>query len=67
MLDELYEPFITAIHNGDIPAYDEALSKWERRLVELNLFLTVQKAREICMRTLFRRVWVYDHSFSPSS
>lgn len=56
MLDELYEPFITAIHNGDIPAYDEALSKWERRLVELNLFLTVQKAREICMRTLFRRV-----------
>lgn len=56
ILDELYAPFIDAIRTGDIPAYDAALDKWERRLVELNLWLTVEKARELCMRGLFRRV-----------
>jgi hypothetical protein len=56
VLDELYAPFTVAIRTGDISAYDAALSKWERRLVELNLWLTLEKARELCLRGLFRRV-----------
>jgi hypothetical protein len=56
ILDELYAPFTAAIRTGDISAYDAALNKWERRLVELNLWLTLEKARELCLRGLFRRV-----------
>lgn len=56
VLDELYAPFMAAIRSGDISAYDAALEKWERRLVELNLWLTLEKARELCVRGLFRRV-----------
>ncbi|KIJ69749.1 hypothetical protein HYDPIDRAFT_142294 [Hydnomerulius pinastri MD-312] len=57
-LNEVFAPFITAIRTGDISAYDAALERWERRLVELNLWITLEKARELCIRGLFRRVWV---------
>jgi len=57
-LDDLYSPFITAIRNGDIKSYDEALERFETRLIGLNLWLTLEKAREICIRGLFRRVWL---------
>jgi hypothetical protein len=56
VLNELFAPFITAIRTGDISGYEAALDKWERRLVELNLWLTLEKARELCLRGLFRRV-----------
>ncbi|KAF8505867.1 hypothetical protein F5888DRAFT_1604664 [Russula emetica] len=58
VLDELYAPFISAIRKGDIQSFDAALDKFERRLVDLNIWLTLEKAREICIRGLFRRVWV---------
>ncbi|CAL1700282.1 unnamed protein product [Somion occarium] len=56
-LDDLYSPFIAAIRKGDIRAYDETLDRFERRLAELNLWLTMERARELCIRGLFRRVW----------
>ncbi|ETW84096.1 hypothetical protein HETIRDRAFT_415809 [Heterobasidion irregulare TC 32-1] len=58
VLDELYTPFIEAIRRGAIKSFDTALDKWERRLVDLNLWLTLEKGRELCIRGLFRRVWV---------
>lgn len=58
VLDELFSPFIAAIRVGDISAYDTALERWEDRLVEVNLWITIEKARELCIRGLFRRVWV---------
>lgn len=58
VLDELYAPFISAIRKGDIQGFDAALDKFERRLVDLNVWLTLEKAREICIRGLFRRVYV---------
>lgn len=58
VLDELFSPFVVAIRTGDISAYDAALERWEHRLVELNLWITIEKARELCIRGLFRRVWV---------
>ncbi|KAH9965830.1 PCI domain-containing protein [Russula dissimulans] len=58
VLHELYAPFISAIRKGDIQGFDTALDKYERRLVDLNIWLTLEKAREICIRGLFRRVWV---------
>lgn len=57
-LKELLSPFISAIRQGDIAAFDRTLENNERRLVELNLWLTLEKARELCMRGLFRRVWI---------
>ncbi|KAI0331304.1 hypothetical protein GY45DRAFT_1249206 [Cubamyces sp. BRFM 1775] len=58
VLDDLYTPFITAIRTGDIRTYDASLDRFERRLVDLNLYLTLEKARELCIRGLFRRVWI---------
>jgi len=57
VLDDLFAPFISAIRTGDIRAYDSALDRSERRLVDLNLWLTLERARELCIRGLFRRVW----------
>jgi hypothetical protein len=54
-LDELFTPFIDAIQQGDIAAYDEALEWAQPRLVEMKTYLAVERAREICMRTLFKR------------
>ena len=56
VLDDLFSPFITAIRIGDVQGYDEALEKWESRLLQLNLWLSLEKARELCLRGLFRRV-----------
>ncbi|EIN10989.1 hypothetical protein PUNSTDRAFT_112772 [Punctularia strigosozonata HHB-11173 SS5] len=57
-LNEMFSPFIAAIRLGDLRSFDVALERWELRLVELNLHLMLEKARELCMRSLFRRVWV---------
>ncbi|KJA29706.1 hypothetical protein HYPSUDRAFT_31686 [Hypholoma sublateritium FD-334 SS-4] len=58
VLDEIFSPFVTAIRKGDLKAYDQALEKWESRLLELSLWLSLEKARELCLRGLFRRMWV---------
>ncbi|PPQ67594.1 LOW QUALITY PROTEIN: hypothetical protein CVT25_012088 [Psilocybe cyanescens] len=58
VLDEIFSPFIIAIKKGDLKAYDQALKDWEARLLELNLWLSLEKARELCQRSLFRRMWV---------
>ncbi|GAW06443.1 cop9 signalosome complex subunit 12 [Lentinula edodes] len=58
VLSEMYTPFVTAIRLGDIAAFDRALEEWESKLVDLSLMLTVERARELCLRGLFRRVWV---------
>lgn len=67
LLRELFSPFITAIRAGDLKAYDHALEIWETRLLELNLWLSLEKAKELCVRGLFRRVCVRLASFLPSS
>ncbi|KAF8345580.1 hypothetical protein F5887DRAFT_168384 [Amanita rubescens] len=64
ILRDLFIPFIDAIRKGDIAEFDRMLESRERRLVELNLWLTLEKARELCMRGLFRRVWVVTNKSS---
>ncbi|KAF9480697.1 hypothetical protein BDN70DRAFT_877260 [Pholiota conissans] len=58
VLDEIFAPFITAIRTGDLKSFDQALDKWEVRLLELNLWFSLEKARELCIRGLFRKMWV---------
>ncbi|KAJ7827678.1 hypothetical protein B0H14DRAFT_3466932 [Mycena olivaceomarginata] len=58
ILADIFAPFVAAIRTGDIAGFDRALEQREARLIELNLLLTLEKARELCLRGLFRRVWV---------
>jgi len=51
-------PFVNALQVGDIYAYDRALEEKEAKLVDLNLWLILEKAREHCLRSLFRKVYV---------
>ncbi|EKM79970.1 hypothetical protein AGABI1DRAFT_120015 [Agaricus bisporus var. burnettii JB137-S8] len=58
VLKRLYMPFISAIRKGDLSGFDRALDAAEHTLLGLNVWLTLEKAREICMRSLFRRAWI---------
>lgn len=57
-LQELYTPFLKALRAGNVTEYDAMLDWAEPRLVEMGVYLAVEKAREICMRGLFRKVYV---------
>jgi hypothetical protein len=57
VLDEIFAPFIAAIRTGDLKSFDQALDKWETRLLELNLWFSLEKARELCIRGLFRKMY----------
>lgn len=54
----LYSPFIDAIRNGDIAEYDERLEWAQPRLVGMSTYLAVERAREGCLRVLFKKAWV---------
>jgi hypothetical protein len=54
-LQEVYTPFIAAIKSGNVQEYDERLEWAQPRLVSMSVYLTVEKARESCLRTLFKK------------
>ncbi|SHO77502.1 Similar to S.cerevisiae protein YJR084W (Protein that forms a complex with Thp3p) [Malassezia sympodialis ATCC 42132] len=56
---QLYAPFLRACQRGDVRAYDEALrdSAVERALVHLGVYLAMERARDVCVTRLLRRVW----------
>lgn len=55
-MDSLYGPFIRAIMQGDIVAFDESLQALESRLVQLNVWIIILRMREIALRGVFRKV-----------
>lgn len=58
-VNALYAPFLQAFRQGDVRAYDQALANpvLEKALVRRGTFIAMEKAREACLRTLFRKVW----------
>jgi hypothetical protein len=58
-IDSLYGRFVRAITQGDVVAFDEALQALESRLVQLNVWIIVLRMREIALRGVFRKVYVY--------
>jgi len=54
-LKELFTPFIQAIQLGNIREYDERLEWAQPRLVGNNIYLVVERAREGCLRMLFKK------------
>ena len=59
-LEALYQPFLDAFVTGDVRAFDKHLSAptTEKTLVNLGAYLSLERAREGCLRALFRRVWL---------
>ncbi|BEI99636.1 hypothetical protein CcaverHIS631_0406790 [Cutaneotrichosporon cavernicola] len=57
-LREAYQPFVDAIRTGNIQAYDDALEWAQPRLVGLGTYLAIERAREGCVRSLFKRAWM---------
>lgn len=57
-LAALYLPFVDAIRSGNVKAYDDALSvpATEKFLVRSGTYLAIERAREICLRGLIKRV-----------
>jgi hypothetical protein len=54
-LQLLFTPFIKAIKAGNVRSYDERLEWAQPRLVGMSVYLTVERAREGCLRMLFKK------------
>ena len=63
-LAEVYSPFVDAVRKADIKAYDEALLKWEKKLLDMNTYFIFERARELAMRGLFRKVYVVEFAYA---
>ncbi len=57
-LELLFTPFIAAIKSGNVREYDERLEWAQPRLVGMSSYLVVERAREGCLRMLFKKAWV---------
>ncbi|PWN35787.1 protein CSN12 [Meira miltonrushii] len=59
-LSTLYGGFIKAIKTGDVRSYDTILETpvMERGLVQIGTYLAIERAREICLRGLLKRVYL---------
>lgn len=55
---ELYAPLLAALR-GDVERYDAAMAERarERALVRLGVYLALERAREVAVTRLLRRVW----------
>ncbi|KAL1920397.1 uncharacterized protein VTP21DRAFT_774 [Calcarisporiella thermophila] len=56
-LANIYTPFLAAIRTGNVKAFDDALYRAERPLVQRGTYLTVERARSVVIRTLFKKVF----------
>ena len=54
----LYGGAVGACARGDLRAYDAALRAADRVLVNLGVYLALERARAVCIAGLFRRVWL---------
>ncbi|KAI5785887.1 hypothetical protein EDC01DRAFT_692859 [Geopyxis carbonaria] len=57
-LAPLFAPIAAAIRAGNLLAFERALAAHEDTFVRRRIYLTLERARDICLRNLFRRVFV---------
>ena len=57
-LDKMLTPLFKAIKLGHLHAFDEALAAVEEDLIRRRIYLTLERTRDICMRNLFRKVFM---------
>lgn len=59
ILEQTFLPLCRAIKSGNLSAFDQALSDAEDELVRRRIYLTLERTRDLCMRNLFRKVFVF--------
>ncbi|EXJ89821.1 hypothetical protein A1O3_02888 [Capronia epimyces CBS 606.96] len=57
-LSGLFTPLFNAVRAGSLVAFDEALTSAEPELVKRRVYLTLERTRDICLRNLFRKVFL---------
>jgi hypothetical protein len=56
VLAKYYEDFTIAIRQGDLFLFDSTFSKLQRPLIARGTWLTIERARSLVIRTLFRKM-----------
>ncbi|RUP44310.1 hypothetical protein BC936DRAFT_149653 [Jimgerdemannia flammicorona] len=56
-LGTLYDPLVLAARAGNVKEFDRGLARAERPLVARGTYLTVERARVVVVRVLFRKVF----------
>ncbi|EEB09166.2 COP9 signalosome complex subunit 12, partial [Schizosaccharomyces japonicus yFS275] len=54
----VYVPLCQHIRSGNLRAFDDCLKKNEALLAKTRTFIALEKIRELCLRNLFRKVWL---------
>jgi hypothetical protein len=57
-LQATFAPLFAAIRKGSLASFDAHLAKVEPDLVKWRIYLTLERTRDICMRNLFRKVFL---------
>lgn len=50
-----------AMQRGDVGAFDDALQRLESRLVSIGVWIIVIRLREVALRGVFKKVFVFSH------
>lgn len=57
-ISALYTPLIIALRSGNINAYDRSLARNEAEFIRRRVYLTLERARDLCLRSLFRKIYI---------
>ena len=57
-LRRLFGPLCACIKRGDLSGFDAALQAGEDEFVKRRIYLTLERGRDICLRNLFRKVYI---------
>ncbi|EHY58674.1 COP9 signalosome (CSN) subunit [Exophiala dermatitidis] len=57
-LSGILTPLFDAIRKGSLAGFEEALTSAEPELVKRRIYLTLERTRDLCLRNLFRKVFL---------
>ncbi|KAL9022235.1 MAG: hypothetical protein Q9185_000635 [Variospora sp. 1 TL-2023] len=57
-LSNLFSPLLHALRMGSLAAFTAALAANEDAYVKRRVYLSLERARDLCLRNLLRRIWV---------
>jgi COP9 signalosome complex subunit 12 len=57
-LSAIFSPLFRAIREGSLAGFDDALANSEGELVRRRIYLTLERTRDLCLRNLFRKVFL---------
>lgn len=57
-LERLYAPICSCVRRADLIGFDKALQDGEPQFVQRRIYLTLERARDIVLRNLFRKVFM---------